>query len=285
MVEKANAKINLSLDIKNLRDDGYHNLETIMLPLEMHDTLEVQILPPNATDDFVTCDDFSLKITKYNLVHRIIDEARERRGFSEHFLINIHKNIFLQAGLGGGSADAGAALRAVLKLLKINATKQDLIDIGIAIGSDVPWAIFNCPTLLKRKGDVLEFFDHVAPFYVLLVKPFDGLSTKEVFETADRCDDIDHGDINLVKELYEKDDLEGLGKAVFNSLENPASEILPEIQEIIESLKDDGFECVMMSGSGSCIFALTNDKKLWKRCEKKYTLDHYQVCATKFLRK
>ena len=285
MVEKANAKINLSLDIKNLRDDGYHNLETIMLPLEMHDTLEVQILPPNATDDFVTCDDFSLKITKYNLVHRIIDEARERRGFSEHFLINIHKNIFLQAGLGGGSADAGAALRAVLKLLKINATKQDLIDIGIAIGSDVPWAIFNCPTLLKRKGDVLEFFDHVAPFFVLLVKPFDGLSTKEVFETADRCDDIDHGDINLVKELYEKDDLEGLGKAVFNSLENPASEILPEIQEIIESLKDDGFECVMMSGSGSCIFALTNDKKLWKRCEKKYTLDHYQVCATKFLRK
>ncbi len=285
MVEKANAKINLSLDIKNLRDDGYHNLETIMLPLEMHDSLEVQILPPNATDDFVTCDDFSLKITKYNLVHRIIDEARERRGFTEHFLINIHKNIFLQAGLGGGSADAGAALRAVLKLLKINATKQDLIDIGIAIGSDVPWAIFNCPTLLKRKGDVLEFFDHVAPFYVLLVKPFDGLSTKEVFETADKCDDIDHGDINLVKELYEKDDLEGLGKAVFNSLENPASEILPEIQEIIESLKDDGFECVMMSGSGSCIFALTNDKKLWKRCEKKYTLDHYQVCATKFLRK
>ena len=285
MVEKANAKINLSLDIKNLRDDGYHNLETIMLPLEMHDSLEVQILPPNATDDFVTCDDFSLKITKYNLVHRIIDEARERRGFSEHFLINIHKNIFLQAGLGGGSADAGAALRAVLKLLKINATKQDLIDIGIAIGSDVPWAIFNCPTLLKRKGDVLEFFDHVAPFYVLLVKPFDGLSTKEVFETADKCDDIDHGDINLVKELYEKDDLEGLGKAVFNSLENPASEILPEIQEIIESLKDDGFECVMMSGSGSCIFALTNDKKLWKRCEKKYTLDHYQVCATRFLRK
>ena len=285
MVEKANAKINLSLDIKNLRDDGYHNLETIMLPLEMHDSLEVQILPPNATDDFVTCDDFSLKITKYNLVHRIIDEARERRGFTEHFLINIHKNIFLQAGLGGGSADAGAALRAVLKLLKINATRQDLIDIGIAIGSDVPWAIFNCPTLLKRKGDVLEFFDHVAPFYVLLVKPFDGLSTKEVFETADKCDDIDHGDINLVKELYEKDDLEGLGKAVFNSLENPASEILPEIQEIIESLKDDGFECVMMSGSGSCIFALTNDKKLWKRCEKKYTLDHYQVCATRFLRK
>ena len=260
MIEKAHAKINLSLDIKNLRDDGYHNLETIMLPLEMHDSLEVQILP-------------------------IIDEAREKWGFREHFLINIHKNIFLQAGLGGGSADAGAALRAVIKLLKLKPKKEDLIDIGIAIGSDVPWAIFNSPTLLKRKGEVLEFFDHVAPFYVLLVKPFDGLSTKDVFEAADRCEDVAHGDINLIKDLYLKDDLEGLGNNVFNSLENPAIELLPSISNIIENLRDDGFECVRMSGSGSCVFALTNNKKLWRRAEKKYTLDHYQVCATKFLGK
>ena len=238
MIEKAHAKINLSLDIKNLRDDGYHNLETIMLPLEMHDSLEVQILPPHATDDFVTCDDYSLKITKYNLVHRIIDEAREKWGFREHFLINIHKNIFLQAGLGGGSADAGAALRAVIKLLKLKPKKEDLIDIGIAIGSDVPWAIFNSPTLLKRKGEILEFFDHVAPFYVLLVKPFDGLSTKDVFEVADRCEDVAHGDINLIKDLYLKDDLEGLGNNVFNSLENPAIELLPSISNIIENLRE-----------------------------------------------
>ncbi len=285
MIEKANAKINLSLDIKNLREDGYHNLETIMLPLEMHDSLEVQKLPPHAKDDFVTCDDYSLKITKYNLVHRIINAAREKRGFDEHFFISIHKNIFLQAGLGGGSADAGAALRAILKILKIEATKEDLIDIGISIGSDVPWAIFNQPTLLKRKGDVLEFIDHTMPYYVLLVKPFDGLSTKDVFEAADKCNDVVHGEINLIKDLYLKDDLEGLGKAVFNSLENPAIELLPEISNIIENLKDDGFECVRMSGSGSCVFALTKDKKLWKKCEKKYTLEHYQVCATKFLRK
>ena len=130
-------------------------------------------------------------------------------------------------------------------------------------------------------GDI----DHVAPFYVLLVKPFDGLSTKDVFEVADRCEDVSHGDINKIKELYINDDLEGLGKAVFNSLENPAIELLPSISNVIESLIDDGFECVRMSGSGSCVFALTNNKKLWRRAEKKYTLDHYQVCATKFLGK
>ena len=90
---------------------------------------------------------------------------------------------------------------------------------------------------------------------------------------------------NKIKELYINDDLEGLGKAVFNSLENPAIELLPSISNVIESLIDDGFECVRMSGSGSCVFALTNNKKLWRRAEKKYTLDHYQVCATKFLGK
>ena len=285
MIEKANAKINLSLDIKNLRDDGYHNLETIMLPLEMHDSLDVQILPSNATDDYVTCDDYSLKITKYNLVHRIIDEARDKWKFKEHFLINIHKNIFLQAGLGGGSADAGAALRAIVKLLKLNPTNEELIDIGITVGSDVPWAIFNKPTLLKKKGDVLEFIDHVCPSYVLLVKPLDGLSTKDVFESADKCEDVSHGDVDLIKSLYLKNDIKELGKHVFNSLENPAVELLPEISNIIENLTDDGFDCVLMSGSGSCVFALTNDRKLWKRAEKKYALDHYQVCATKFLGK
>ena len=76
------------------------------------------------------------------------------------------------------------------------------------------------------------FFDHVAPFYVLLVKPFDGLSTKDVFEAADRCEDVAHGDINLIKDLYLKDDLEGLGNNVFNSLENPAIELLPSISNI-----------------------------------------------------
>ena len=216
MIEKAYAKINLSLDIKSKREDGYHNLESIMLPIEVHDTVDISI-EKNSKDDHVIIDDFSIKVTKYNLVHKIIDAAREEFGFKEKFAVSIHKNIFLQAGLGGGSADAGAVLRAICKLLKIKPTDEQLIRIGINIGSDVPWAIFNKPTILKSKGEDLEFFEHAAPVYILLVKPKDGLSTQDVFAECDAQETLVHGNIDEVYKAYLDNDFEKNDKIVFNT--------------------------------------------------------------------
>lgn len=282
MIEKAYAKINLSLDIKSKREDGYHNLESIMLPIEVHDTVDISI-EKNSKDDHVIIDDFSIKVTKYNLVHKIIDAAREEFGFKEKFAVSIHKNIFLQAGLGGGSADAGAVLRAICKLLKIKPTDEQLIRIGINIGSDVPWAIFNKPTILKSKGEDLEFFEHAAPVYILLVKPKDGLSTQDVFAECDAQETLVHGNIDEVYKAYLDNDFEKLDKIVFNTLQNPAINLLPEVKTVIDELRKDGFKCSMMSGAGSCCFGFTKDKTLIRKCEKKYYLKGYQVEATKFL--
>lgn len=282
MIEKAYAKINLSLDIKSKREDGYHNLESIMLPIEVHDTVDISI-DKNSKDDHVIIDDFSIKVTKYNLVHRIIDAAREEFGFTEKFAVSIHKNIFLQAGLGGGSADAGAVLRAICKLLKIKPTEEQLIRIGINIGSDVPWAIFNKPTILKSKGEDLEFFEHAAPIYILLVKPKEGLSTQDVFAECDSSETLVHGNIDEVYKAYLANDFEKLDKIVFNTLQNPAINLLPEVKTVIDELRNDGFICTMMSGAGSCCFGFTKDKALLRKCEKKYYLKGYQVESTKFL--
>lgn len=282
MIEKAYAKINLSLDIKSKREDGYHNLESIMLPIEVHDTVDISI-EKNSKDDHVIIDDFSIKVTKYNLVHKIIDAAREEFGFKEKFAVSIHKNIFLQAGLGGGSADAGAVLRAICKLLKIKPTDEQLIRIGINIGSDVPWAIFNKPTILKSKGEDLEFFEHAAPVYILLVKPKDGLSTQDVFAECDAQETLVHGNIDEVYKAYLDNDFEKLDKITFNTLQNPAINLLPEVKTVIDELRKDGFKCSMMSGAGSCCFGFTKDKTLIRKCEKKYYLKGYQVEATKFL--
>lgn len=283
MIEKAYAKINLSLNVKSKRVDGYHDLESIMLPIELHDTIDISI-DKTQRDDFVVCDDFSIKITKYNLVHRIIEAARKEFGFTEKFSVNMHKNIFLQAGLGGGSADAGAVLRAVLKLLKIKATKEQLIKLSIDIGSDVPRAVFSRPAILSQKGEVLEFLDHVAPFYILLVKPVEGLSTPDVFSAADAMqEELEHGDIKKVLEAYLNNDLNELEKTMFNTLQKPAIKLLPEVEKVINNLKEDGFRCVMMSGAGSCVFGFTTSKKVRKTAEKKYSLLGYQVEATKFL--
>lgn len=282
MIEKAYAKINLSLDIKDKREDNYHDLETIMLPIELHDTIDISY-NRDSEDDFVVCDNFCVKVSKYNLVHKMLDEARKELKFKEHFNINIHKNIFIQAGLGGGSADAGAALRAIIKMLNLKVSNEQLMNIGIKIGSDVPWAIFNKPTLLKRKGDELEFFEHKSPFYVILVKPKEGLSTQVVFNKFDENPEAYRGTIEKVKEAYLKDDLDELDKITFNVLQNPAISFLPEIEKVIDYLRIDGFKSVLMTGSGSCVFGLTKDKKLLKYAEEKYESLGYDVCATKFL--
>lgn len=283
MLIKAHAKINLSLDVKSLREDGYHDLETIMLPLLLHDSIEIVILPPTSYDDYVTCDDYSITVTKYNLCHKMIDAARKKRGFKQHFYISIHKNIFLQAGLGGGSADAAATLIGIIKLLKIKTNIDELVDIALSVGSDVPWGILSKPCLVKRKGEVLEPFEALHDFFVLLVKPTKGLSTQVVFQKGEEDGFSIHGDIEKVKHDFLAGDFKNLSKSVFNSLEEPAIKLLPEIQDIKTSLLNDGFDVVLMSGAGSAVFALTKNMHLAKHGERVYNDKGYQVELTRMI--
>lgn len=282
MILKAHAKINLSLDVLNKREDGYHNLSTIMIPLEMHDSIEIYIIR-SGMDDYVTCDDFSLSISKYNLCHQMINAARNKWGFKEHFNVSIHKNIFLQAGLGGGSSDAGATLLGIIALLKIKCPFEEIIELALSIGSDVPWALLNKPCVVKRRGNILEPFDLKNKYFVLLVKPLQGLSTQTVFNYADTVGIDTHGDINKVKDYLINGDQKELGETIFNSLQEAAIKLLPEIQNIISLLKNDGFKVVLMSGAGSCVFALSEDLEKAKKAEKKYTQLGYCVELTRFL--
>ncbi len=281
MIEKAYAKINLSLNVFSKRDDGYHNLKMIMVPLELHDSLEISIL--NSPDDYITCDDFSLAINKYNLCHKMIDLAREKWGFKEHFRIHIHKNIFLQAGLGGGSADAAATLRGIVKILKIKTTEEELIEMASSIGSDVPWAMYNEPSIVESKGEILKPFENKNKYVVLLVKPKQGLSTQLVFHKCDELGYEPKDNIEEVKDALVNKDLEYLSKVVNNSLEEAAFELLPEVKTIKESLINDGMPLVMMTGAGSTVFALTNNIKQAKIMLVKYSKKGYEVELTKML--
>lgn len=280
MIEKANAKINLSLNCLGLRDDGYHELESIVLPVDLHDTLEISILSKSTPDDFVICDDFSLKISKYNLVHKMIDICRQKRGFKEHLNVEIHKNIFLQAGLGGGSADAAAAFRGIICLFKLNPSEEEIKEICNKIGSDVLVQFYNKPALVKGRGDDITFITPQKSYYCLLVKPIYGSSTAQVFKEADKHDLI-HGDINKILELFLKNDLVELGKNIFNSLYKPASILQDAIIKTYEDVSSYGFEVIGMSGSGSTIFALSSNLKLLKIAEKELYFKGYMSELTK----
>jgi 4-diphosphocytidyl-2-C-methyl-D-erythritol kinase len=287
MIKKAHAKLNLALNIVGLRPDGYHDIETIMLPLDLHDSIELNIASNRSADDFVVCDNYNVGISKYNLCHKAINIARQKWGFKQHFDIFIHKNIFLQSGLGGGSADAAVVLKSIVKILNIKTTNEELIEVARQIGSDVPFMLFNKPAVVSGVGEHIEYFDFdnkYRNYYILLVKPLAGLSTTAVYTEYEKCEKKFY-DIKACKEAFIKG--EPIKDLIGNSLENPAFSLLPELAELKKSLVEYGFELVFMTGGGSCMVAMTDNKHLANKALKHYFMDkeHYEAELTGFYRK
>ena len=199
------------------------------------------------------------------------------------FRVYIHKVIPMQAGLGGGSSNAAFTMKAVNQMLKLNATDDEIIDMAKTFGADIPFFVKCIPARCRGIGEIMEPIEIKNNYSVLIVKPSLGCSTKEVFAIADKKEykyvDID----SVVKALKEGDD-DLLAGVMGNSLEDAASSLVPEIQEIKATLKEAGFKLVLMSGSGSTVFALSTDSSLVKKVAKQLE-DKYIVEVTKVIKK
>ena len=263
---KSYAKINLSLRVKAKREDGYHELDSIMVPIELHDSIVISPLY-NRDDSFVTVDDFSNGLIHYNLAGSAIDTLEKKYGVHKSFRVYIHKNIPMQAGLGGGSSNAAFILKAVNQILKLGATDEELIKIATPLGADIPFFIRCKPSRCGGIGEILEPIEIKNNYYVLIVKPKKGCSTKEVFKIAD-AKPYPQVDIEKVLEALRDGDDDKLAEYMGNSLEEAAMTLNPEINEVKEYLKSQGLKLVLMSGSGSSVFALSTDKNALKKIEK-----------------
>lgn len=279
---KSYAKINVSLRVVSKRSDGYHELDSLMLPIELHDSLIITTLK-NSYDNFVTVDDFSNGLIHYNLASQSIQALAKKYGFATKFRIYIHKVIPMQAGLGGGSSNAAFTMKAVKQMLKLNASEEELMELASPLGADIPFFIRCEPSRAKGIGEVLEPIEIKNNYHCLIVKPTQGCSTKEVFALADKEAykpvDID----TVVKALKEGDD-DLLAESMGNSLEDAAMSLVPEIRQIKDALYNVGLKIVMMSGSGSAVFALSTDQSLIKKAAKQLE-DKYTVEVTKVLKK
>lgn len=259
---KSYAKINISLNVLNKRKDGYHELDSVMVPVELHDTLLISYLDRN--DNFVTVDEFSNGLIHYNLASSAIDVMAKKYGFDRHFRIYIHKVIPMQAGMGGGSSNAAFTMKAVNEMLKLNATDEELIELATPLGADIPFFIKSMPARCGGIGEKIEPITIKNPYHVLIVKPDQGCSTKEVFKLAD-SKPYKQVNIDKVIEALETGDDELLAENMGNSLEEAAISLVPEIQEIKDYLFSKGLKLVLMSGSGSAVYALSHDKAELKK--------------------
>ena len=178
------SKINLSLRVLNKKEDSYHNLEMVTLPLALHDVIEMS-LDKYSEDTHITCDDIGLSNIHHNLCTKAVDAMRKEFGFKENFHIAIHKEIPFAAGLGGGSSNAAAVMKGIVTLLRLDVNEETLDRIGTSIGADVPFFLRGKAALVEGIGDVLSPVVVKKEYYCLLVKPKEGLSTKAVFEACD----------------------------------------------------------------------------------------------------
>lgn len=281
MFVKAYAKINLFLDVLSKRDDGYHDLNMVMLPVELHDSIEIETSPV-LMDSFVTTDHIDLQVTKYNLINKTLKEMKKRYGFKQNFIIKVHKEIPISAGLGGGSSNAAAVIKAVKSLTKLKLSKEEEIDLGVSLGADVPYCLANVPAHVEGIGEKVTPIKMKKRYDVIIIKPSEGLSTKKVFEYSDTLI-LEHRDISGVIKALETGNDELLEASLFNSLEKPSITLVPEIQKVKDELKKAGFKMVLMSGSGSSVFALTTDHKLANAKYREFEKKGYEVYLTRTL--
>ena len=269
------AKINLNLRVLGLRPDGYHDLRTTFQTIAIHDTLTLTKVDGPFE---IVCSDAACPVDRTNLIWRAADEiwrAARKRGALCGVRVRLHKRVPMQAGLGGGSSDAAAALRAFQTLWRVRMSGERLRRMAAKLGADVPFFLQGGTAIGIHRGDVLERRPDAAACWVVLVLPTFGVSTKEAFAWWDAVRSKSVG--RPVLDLRERDGASASGAGVgprasknnrppreleiVNDLEGPVTARHPEIATIVAALTSAGATQAAMSGSGSAVFGLFETKR------------------------
>jgi 4-diphosphocytidyl-2-C-methyl-D-erythritol kinase len=253
IIEKAPAKINLGLDVLHKREDGYHELEMVMSSVDLADRLVFERLPEDKI--IVETNKAFLPIDKRNNVYQAAAILKERYGITEGIKISITKSIPVAAGLGGGSTDCAAALRGMNRLWELNLSMEELISMGVEVGTDVPYCLYGTTAYIAGKGEVVEPLVPMPQCWVVLVKPRISVSTRKIFQQVE-MEQLSHPDMKKLSEAIVEQDYQKMLTYMGNSLEDITIPKHPVIQQIKDRMMKYGADVALMSGSGPTVFAL-----------------------------
>ncbi|MFC1562629.1 4-(cytidine 5'-diphospho)-2-C-methyl-D-erythritol kinase [candidate division KSB1 bacterium] len=256
---RAYAKINLGLIIKGKRSDGYHDIETIFLPVELYDRI---IIEKSHNDIIIECNDPSIPTDNTNFTYIAFRKLKERYPLKIKggIKIYIEKNIPAGSGLGGGSSDAGSVLLGIRKLWDIGISDELLKDIALEIGSDVPFFIDCVPALASGRGEILKRVDYDIRRWILLIYPNINISTSWAYKSFNFVLTNKVKNINLSKLI--KKNIFKFKDFLQNDLETLVFSQYPQLAEIKDELYKAGAEFALMSGSGSCVYGLFEEKDI-----------------------
>lgn len=276
MIIKAFAKINLAIDVKKKDENGYHDIDMVTLPITLHDVLEMEQLI-SRHGIFITSDDPSLICDEGNLAFKALKAMEDNFSFSKGYRIQIYKRIPMNAGLGGGSADAAGIIRAICKLYNMDAHDPKIIKVARSIGSDVPFCLLNKPARVLGTGENIIPLDSKLDYHVIIIKPHKGLSTKDVYEKYDTIpeEEREHPDISALIDAIKIGDEQKMFENMKNGLYKPASLLCPVISGILNDFKKMGFPLYSMTGSGNACFALSKDLEQIEKAKNYFTSLNY----------
>ena len=271
---KARAKINWSLDITGRREDGYHLMDMLMQSVELHDTLWLE-----EAEDFTLLSGADNVVSQAgdgqesaapvpfdesNLVYKAAKALWQYTGKTCGAKVTLRKGIPSGAGMGGGSADAAAALIGLNRLWGMNLTMEELLKIGLKLGADVPFMLTGGLARVSGIGEIIRPIADPPKIWLTLWQPCDGLSTGEIFSGFDGtpAGEVHHPETDAAEDAMIRRDMALLGRKMGNVLEKVSVDRRPEIARAIEKLRAaDGCKAAMMTGSGSVVYGVFAEKE------------------------
>ncbi len=268
IVVKSPAKINIGLNIINRRDDGFHNLETIFFALNLFDEIKF-----TRSDKFsFDSNDDNLKKEHTNLIIKSKELLEKEFGIQLPVHIYLNKNIPIGAGLGGGSSNAASTLKALIKLFDLKVDAKHLADLALVLGSDVPYFLNPVPSFAESRGEVLVPINFKLNEYLLIVNPGIHVATKWAFGLITPAKPSKSLKSLINKSKIEIDEIMNLAK---NDFEKIVFNHFPETKEIKEKMLDFGAAHSMMTGTGSTVWAMFDDKEAAYQAELYFKSKNY----------
>jgi 4-diphosphocytidyl-2-C-methyl-D-erythritol kinase len=259
LIVRTPAKINFGLNVVRKRDDGYHDIETVFYPINLFDTI---IFRKSDKISFAS-NDKNLE-SKDNLIIKAKKLLEGKTGKSLNVQIELQKNIPIGAGMGGGSSNASATLKALSRLYELNLSHNEFFELAISLGSDVPFFLNPQPSYATLRGEVLSRFDFKIKNPILIVNPGIHISTKWAYSKVNP-----HFPESNLKDILIKHpaDYFHFISSVFNDFEEVVFAEYPIIGNIKKKMYETGARFSLMTGSGSTLFGIYSDIETAKKAE------------------
>lgn len=276
---KARAKINLSLEVLNKREDNYHNIKSVFQKINLYDEIYIE---KNDIDKFDLITNMKSLSNEENIIYKAYLKLKEKYNNITGIKVILKKKIPMQAGLGGGSTDCASFIIGINKLFDLGLSKLEMETIGKSLGADVVPCFYNKAVLAEGIGDKITTINTNFKYYIVIIKPNISCNTKEMYKLIDQKKYIVKLDLsNKIIKGLEQNNIELIAQNLYNIFESVQIKN-KLIQDLKEELIRVGAIGSLMTGSGSCVYGIFKDKQIATKAFNKLRTNYQTYICTSY---